>query len=420
MKKLLLTTAFIAFAFNAQAEILAKVNGRPVTRLEVEQSLAEVATMEDGAEPKLESFPIDFQRAFVDKYIEKLLIVDEARKAGINKDPEVVSEVKNYEDNLIQQKYLTDLVIKQRTDKKLRDIYASKFKTKEGKQEVHASHILVKTEEEAKKIKKELDNGADFDAMADKYSIDPGAKISSGDLGYFTADEKVEAFSKAAFALKKGETSGPIKTEFGWHIIKVYDKRKFTAPSYAEAISDVEGALATEVIDGEVSKLKDSAKVEYLGPFANKPVIVKKAPLKPNNIAAESTLPEGQKATIPLTKAATPAQAALPKPVVKPVVAVKAKPVAEVKPIADAKPVTNIKPATTNTAPKAVVSSPVIVKPEPKQSAKLPVHTGNQSADAKTVSNTNLKSGGTISSPVKPATDKQVDKTADKEDKAED
>jgi peptidyl-prolyl cis-trans isomerase C len=399
MKKLLLTTAFIAIATTAQAEILAKVNGRPVTRQEVERSLAEVATMENGEEPKLGSFPLDFQRAFVDKYIEKLLIVDEARRAGVNKDAEVVSEVKSFEDNLIQQKYLTDLVISQRTDKKLRDIYTSKFKTKEGKQEIHASHILVKTEDEAKKIRKELDAGADFDALADKYSIDPGAKISSGDLGYFTADEKVADFSKAAFALKKGETSSPVKTEFGWHIIKVYDKRKFNSPSYAEAISDVEGALATEVIDSEVQKLKSSAKVEYLGQFAGKPAIVKKAPLKSNNIAAESIPPQGHKTTIPTPKpvAAAPAKPAT-KAASKPVVA-EAKPAkVDVKPVIEAKPV-EAKPI----APKTVAAP--IAKPAPKQTAKPATNSGSltAAADTKPVSNSNLKSGGAISSPVRPA-----------------
>jgi peptidyl-prolyl cis-trans isomerase C len=410
MKKFLVTAAFIAIATTANAEILAKVNGKPITRQEVERSLAEVATMENGEDPKLATFPLDFQKAFIDKYIEKLLIVEEARRAGVHKDAEIISEVKSYEDNLLQQKYLTDLVIKQRTDKKLRDIYNNKFKTKEGKQEVHASHILVKTEEEAKKIKRELDRGADFDVMADKYSIDPGAKISSGDLGYFTADEKVEDFSQAAFALKKGETSGPVKTEFGWHIIKVYDKRRFSSPSYAQAISDVEGALATEVIDNEVNKLKKTARVEYLGQFSNKPAIVKKAPLKSNNIAAESALPEGQKVTIPAPKpvAATkpaeikPAPVAATKPVEKQPAKVDIKPVAESKPAPKAEPA---KPAAPN-----VTATPV--QPASKQATKptatTPAAGAKQTAtvEVKPVVNTNLKSGTAIASPVQPAANK--------------
>lgn len=285
MKKLLLTTAFIAFAASAQAGIIAKLNGKPITEQEVEQSLAEVATMEDGGVPKLSSFSPDFQRAFVEKYIEKMLIVEAARKGGLNKDPEVVTEVKNFEDNILQQKYLTDLVLKERSDKKLKDIYNEKFKAKDGKMEVHASHILVKTEEEAKKIKKELEKGADFDELADKYSIDPGAKLSSGDLGYFTYEEKVSDFSKAAFALKKGETSDPIKTEFGWHIIKVYDKRKFAAPQYVEVLSDVEGALASEVIDDEVNRLKKASKIEFVGALKKAAPIAEHKVTTPNEAA---------------------------------------------------------------------------------------------------------------------------------------
>lgn len=397
MKKLLLTTAFVAMSFSAHAEILAKVNGRPITRAEVEMSLAEVATMEDGADPKLEAFPIDFQRAFVDKYIEKLLIIDEARKSGVAKDPEVIAEVRGFEDNLIQQKYLTDLVIKQRSDKKLREIYAEKFKAKEGKQEIHASHILVKSEDEAKKIKKELDGGADFDELADRYSIDPGAKISSGDLGYFTEDEKVAAFSKPAFAMKKGEVSGPIKSDFGWHIIKVYDKRTFRAPAYAEAISEIEGSLATDVIDNEVNKLKTSARVEYLGPFAGKPTIVKKAPLKPNNLAAESTLPDGEKAKLSVPKPLTATTATIakptePKPVVKTEIkALEPKPVVN-KP-AVSKPVAAMPDVRVGKPPVTVSGGSAPVKPAEKASVEKPA----------TVKNSNLKSGSAApSSPVEP------------------
>ena len=96
-------------------------------------------------------------------------------------------------------------------------------------EEVHARHILVKTEAEAKSIIDQLNKGADFAALAKKYSTDPAA-ASGGDLGYFSRDDMVPAFSAAAFALKPGQyTKTPVKTQFGWHVIKVVDRRVETA-----------------------------------------------------------------------------------------------------------------------------------------------------------------------------------------------
>lgn len=90
--------------------------------------------------------------------------------------------------------------------------------------EIRASHILVKSEEKAKEILEELNNGADFAELARKQSICPSSK-KGGDLGYFTRGKMVKPFENAAFSLKKGEIGGPVKTEFGYHIIKVTDQR---------------------------------------------------------------------------------------------------------------------------------------------------------------------------------------------------
>jgi len=243
--------------------VIAVVNGHNITRGELEESLSGMASMVDGGKPKLESFPKDFQRNFIDKYIDKQLIIEAARKAGMHKSPEIVEKVTVAENYLAHQKYLSEIVLKQKTDKKLKALYNEIISDKDSKEEVHASHILVKTEKEALDIKAQLEKGEDLAKLAKEKSIEPGAKVSAGDLGYFTKSQMVPEFSEAAFALKKDEISAPIKSSFGWHIIKAHDKREKKAPSYKESLPALEQEFARRIIVEEADKLKKKAKIEY-------------------------------------------------------------------------------------------------------------------------------------------------------------
>ncbi len=116
------------------------------------------------------------------------------------------------------------------TEPEMHKVYDEAVKEMGTEQEVHARHILVETEEEAKAVEAELKDGADFAEEAKKKSKDPGA-ANGGDLGWFTKDQMVPEFSEAAFKLDKGQISDPIHTQFGWHIIKVEDKRAKPTPS---------------------------------------------------------------------------------------------------------------------------------------------------------------------------------------------
>ena len=110
------------------------------------------------------------------------------------------------------------------TDEAMRKVYDEAVKQMASEKEVRARHILVETEDEAKAILAELKKGADFAELAKEKSKDPGA-AEGGDLGYFTKDQMVPEFAEVAFKLEKGQMSDPVKTQFGWHIIKVEDKR---------------------------------------------------------------------------------------------------------------------------------------------------------------------------------------------------
>jgi len=121
----------------------------------------------------------------------------------------------------------------------MKKVYEEAAKQIEGEQEVHARHILVESEDEAKAIGAELKKGADFAELAKKKSKDPGAS-DGGDLGFFTKDQMVPEFSAVAFALEPGKISDPVKSQFGWHIIKVEEKRNRKAPEFEQVKSQIE------------------------------------------------------------------------------------------------------------------------------------------------------------------------------------
>ena len=156
-----------------------------------------------------------------------------------------------------------------------------------ARQEVHARHILVETEDDAKAIAAELKKGADFAELAKKKSKDPGAS-DGGDLGFFTKDQMVPEFSAVAFTLEPGKISDPVKSQFGWHIIKVEEKRNRQAPAFEQVKAQIETYVTRKAQADYVAKLREAAKVERMDkpdearptakPDAAKPADSKMAP----------------------------------------------------------------------------------------------------------------------------------------------
>jgi peptidyl-prolyl cis-trans isomerase C len=145
----------------------------------------------------------------------------------------------------------------------MHQVYDDAVKQMPAEQEVHARHILVPTEDEAKAIETELKKGADFAALAKEKSKDPGA-ADGGDLGYFTKDQMVPEFAEAAFKLDKGQISDPIHTQFGWHIIKVEDKRAKPTPTFDQVKVQLQNYVAHRAQAELVDNLRKSAQIERL------------------------------------------------------------------------------------------------------------------------------------------------------------
>jgi len=239
--------------------VVARVDGTEIRMSDVEAA-------QQNLPPQAQKLPLEqIYPMLLDRLVDGMLITEAGRKEHLDRDPEVQDRLKHYEDRLIQEAYINRAVKPAETEDGLRTRYQTFIKEKPAHEEVHASHILLGTEAEAKSVIAELDKGADFAALAKKYSKDPGAE-SGGDLGYFGHDDMVKEFADAAFALPKGQYSKtPVKTEFGWHVIKVEDRRTGQPPSFEEAREQLSRDLAHEIIDAKLHDLRGAAKIEEFG-----------------------------------------------------------------------------------------------------------------------------------------------------------
>jgi peptidyl-prolyl cis-trans isomerase C len=207
-----------------------------------------------GAIKSLKVQPADTNKAFpvvVDQMINEKLIDTETAKAKIEADPAFQARLAAAKAQLIKTVYLERYLKDKITDQTIKAEYDKFKKANKGKEEVHARHILVPTEAEAKQVIKDLDAGANFETLAKERSSGPTAK-NGGDVGYFAKGEIIPEFADAAFALKPGTyTKEPVHTQFGWHVIFVQDKRDRVVPD----LKDVEVAIRTKLGQGAIENL---------------------------------------------------------------------------------------------------------------------------------------------------------------------
>jgi len=201
----------------------------------------------------------------VERLIEQTLISNAARKSGLTETAEVKRRIKVLSDGVLQQMYLDSKIGEQLTDDALKAAYREQIAGAKRPEEIRARHILVKTEAEAKKIIAELGDKGDFAAAAKKHSTGPSG-VKGGDLGFFSDGMMVPEFSNAAFALKAGEfTKAPVKTQFGWHIIKLEERRKAEAAPFNEVAPKLRQELGRKAYEKIVGDLRATAKISKPG-----------------------------------------------------------------------------------------------------------------------------------------------------------
>jgi peptidyl-prolyl cis-trans isomerase C len=239
--------------------VVARVNGAEIR-------LSDVKAAQQNLPPQAQKMPLmQIYPTLLNRMIDGMLITAAARAGHLDQSAEVQKRLKLLEDRLLQQAYLEQVLKGAETEDRLKAGYQKFIQQQSAKEEVHARHILVKTEAEANSIIDQLNKGGDFATLAKKYSTDPGAS-SGGDLGYFTRDDMVPAFAAAAFALKPGQyTKTPVKTQFGWHVILLVDRREKKPPSFDEAKEQIKRTLARDVVEAKIKELRGEAKVEAFG-----------------------------------------------------------------------------------------------------------------------------------------------------------
>lgn len=241
---------------NAGDPVVAIVNGTAINRSEIE-------TFQRTLPPQFQQLPIEvLYPALLERAVNMKLIYEAGRKEKLEAEDEVKRRVQQFEERVVQEIYLNRLIEKQVTEEALRKRYQVFVQMNPAKEEVSARHILVQTEGQAKEIITDLGKGADFAELARAKSMDPAGKQQGGDLGFFSREEMVPEFSEAAFKLKDGETTvAPVRTQFGWHVIRV-EARRTTSQPFEEVREKLVNDMSQEIMQGVIAQLRQGAKIE--------------------------------------------------------------------------------------------------------------------------------------------------------------
>ncbi|ATP11837.1 peptidylprolyl isomerase [Bartonella henselae] len=229
----------------APSHVMAVIDGKEVTAGQLDELALEI-------NPGLARFSDEQRRITVLKaYLDMLALAKAAIKEGIDKSETYNKRMAVMRDNVLQQLYFKQTVVDQISDADLETLYKKEVAALPKEDEVKARHILVKTKKEAEAIIKRLNKGESFEEIAKKNSTDGSAAVG-GDLGYFSHGQMVKPFEDAAFGLKVGEyTKKPVESPFGWHIIKIEDRRVKQPPVF----DDVKEMLRTQLIKERYQKL---------------------------------------------------------------------------------------------------------------------------------------------------------------------
>ncbi|MGH6866438.1 MAG: peptidylprolyl isomerase [Methyloceanibacter sp.] len=257
---LLLAASVALFPLTARAEdpVVARVDG-----IDIKQSALDFAASEVG--PRLSGYvPADRKRVLLQYVIENELMALAAEKSDLDAAPNFADRVKYHSRRALRDAFFDESITGTISDAEAKKIYEEKITQMKPEKEVHARHILVGTKEEADAVGKRVKGGEDFAKVADEASKDTKAK--GGDLGFFGRGQMLKPFEDAAFALDVGQISEPVQTQFGWHIIKVEEKRDQKPPEFDQVKEAIKAQLVQQKAQTVVTGLRDAAKIEIVDP----------------------------------------------------------------------------------------------------------------------------------------------------------
>ncbi|MEM5583763.1 peptidylprolyl isomerase [Roseibium sp. AS2] len=262
---LALSLGSVSLSAAEPGDVVAKVGDAEITE-------ADIAFAAKDLGQELQRFPpAQWRKILLDVMVDMELMAQAARAEGLDKDPDFQKQVDFLELRSLRNAYLAQKINGDVSDDDLKAAYDKQFADYEGPEELNARHILVKEKAEAEEIIKALDGGADFAELAREKSTGPTGP-NGGSLGYFAKGQMVPAFEEAALALDTGSyTSTPVETQFGWHVIKLEDKRRQEKPALEAVADGLRQQLMRERYDVQLAELKDRFTIEILDENLDQP-----------------------------------------------------------------------------------------------------------------------------------------------------
>ena len=298
----------VGFVGLAQAEdkVVATINGKPITDADMAVAEGEIGA-DMGTMPEAQK-----RMSLVEFLIDNQLFADAAETAKLGQGPAYETRINYLKRRALRELYFDKVIKASVSDADAKKLYDDQVKLLKPEEEVSARHILVETEEKAKELKEKIKSGGDFVALAKENSKDPGSKDNGGDLGYFGHGQMVPQFEDNVFKMAKGDVSDPIKTQFGWHLIKLEDKRTKMPPAFEivkdrivqsmllkraqQSAVDLRAKAKIDIVDADLKKaIDDREKAMEAAPNTADPKNAGRAEPKKEDAKPEEKKPEDKK-----------------------------------------------------------------------------------------------------------------------------
>ena len=263
----LISIIFIKSAQTQDIPIVANVNKEKISLETMIHAMNELP-------PEIQSQPfMSYYEELLERVIDIKLIAQEGKKINLEEEPSVKAAIDFVTEKVLMQAFLSKYVQKNISEESVKASYNNYIADEISREEIKASHILLDTQNEAVEVIKMLNNGDDFAEVAKNKSTGPSGP-SGGDLGWFKRGQMVPPFENAAFSLGKNEISQkPIRTQFGWHVIKVFEKRIPQAPSYENMKNNLIQDLERKIVSKKIQDLRNNALIEKLSSSELEPLL---------------------------------------------------------------------------------------------------------------------------------------------------
>jgi len=259
------TTLLSSIALADQDKVVATYDSESVMESQIIQQFKPALEMQQETKgKKFSELDSNLQENLVQAYVRSKLIEKEAKKSGIESSKEFQDRMNDIRIQELQKEFMDRYIKSKVTDKAIDAEYKKLADSLKGQQEAKVSHILVDDQKTADEVKKKLSQGKSFADMVKEYSKDDASKVSNGEIGYVVKGQLVPEFEDKALSMKVGEVSDPIKTDFGWHIIKVLDKRPATVPTKDQALANIKAGLTKDAVMAYIAELEKAANFKSL------------------------------------------------------------------------------------------------------------------------------------------------------------